>query len=206
MRKLFLSQEAILKAADKCEKLTYVVKKYGVPKVKVRSPGFESLVKIIISQQVSVSAADAIWLKLKTGLPLLSPEKFCDQDPKFLKNLGLSEQKIKYILSLANFIITKELDFEKLPTLSDRDVISTLVKVKGIGQWSAQIYTLFVLGRPDIWPESDLALCRAVSSLYEFSKLTDSHFISKFAQTWAPWRSGAALLLWHYYKRRSKLL
>jgi len=171
----------------------------GYPEPRVRSKGYETLLRTIVGQQVSVAAAASVWNKLEAllgeGCP---PDTLIAQDFDALRGCGLSRQKQGYARSLAELVISGALDLHNLPA-DDEEAIALLVQVKGIGRWSAEIYLLFAEGRPDIWPAGDLAVQIAIGELVGLAERPDEKRMRVLAEAWRPHRSAAALLAWHYY-------
>ncbi len=174
----------------------------GLPPLWEREPGFPTLVHIILEQQVSLASARAAFAKLEQAILTITPETFLELKDDELKNIGFSRQKMAYCRGLALAILHNEIDLEGLASLDDRSARSELMKIKGIGLWTADIYLLMGLLRPDIWPAKDLALALAVQELKELSSRPDDEELERIASAWKPWRAVAARLLWHYYLRK----
>jgi DNA-3-methyladenine glycosylase II len=164
-----------------------------------RQPGFASLLRIIVEQQVSVASANAIWGRLEDQVTLV-PERYLNVDDATLRGVGLSGQKVRYGRALATEIVEGRLDLAGLQHLSEADATSELVKVKGIGRWTAEIYLMFVLGRPDVWPAGDLVLQNAVRDIFELDDRPKEKEMDALSGPWRPWRSVAARLFWHSYE------
>ncbi|MEZ5656110.1 MAG: DNA-3-methyladenine glycosylase 2 family protein [Sphingobium sp.] len=175
------------------------IERLGYPEPRVRSKGYETLLRTIVGQQVSVAAAASVWNKLEAllgeGCP---PDMLIARDFDELRGCGLSRQKQGYARSLAELVISGALDLHNLPT-DDEEAIALLVQVKGIGRWSAEIYLLFAEGRPDIWPAGDLAVQIAIGELVGLAERPDEKSMRALAEAWRPHRSAAALLAWHHY-------
>lgn len=175
------------------------IERLGYPEPRVRAPGYETLLRTIVGQQVSVAAAASVWNRLEalldTGCP---PDHLLAQSEEALRACGLSRQKQGYARSLAELVVSGAMDLHALPP-DDEEAIATLVRVKGIGRWSAEIYLLFAEGRPDIWPAGDLAVRIAVGQLLGLSDRPDEKRTREIAELWRPHRSAAALLAWHHY-------
>ena len=154
-----LDEESLQNAADELAAhdphLGAVIEKHGYPPLWARDPGFSTLVKIILEQQVSLSSAQAAYDKLLMRINPLTPEEFLTLDDSELKQIGFSRQKTRYCRILAESIQSGELDLAELNQYSDKEVSETLTALKGIGPWTAGIYLLMVLRRPDIWPRGD---------------------------------------------------
>ena len=157
--------------------------------------GFERLLSAIVSQQVSVASANAIWTRLKAA-GLSEPKAVLAASEESLRAEGLSRQKARYARALAE----AEIDYHALRTAPDSEVIATLTKVSGIGVWTAEIYAMFSLGRADFFAPGDLALQEAARLLYDLPERPKERAYRQMAEDWAPWRSVAARLLWAYYR------
>jgi DNA-3-methyladenine glycosylase II len=184
------------------EDLRDVVIKYGLPPIWKRDPGFPSLLKIILEQQVSLASAQATYNKLINKVGVITPESFLSLMDYELKKVGFSRQKMRYGRILANIILEGTLDMDELKLLSDEEVKNRLVEITGIGDWTASIYLLMVLGRPDIWPRGDLALNKAVMEVKGLDKIPSDDEAESIAEIWRPWRSVAARILWNHYLSR----
>ncbi|WP_172294327.1 DNA-3-methyladenine glycosylase 2 family protein [Pseudoruegeria sp. HB172150] len=160
-----------------------------------KKDGFEPLLSAIVSQQVSVAAADAIWRRMKAA-NLTGPRKILWATEEDLRACGLSRQKIRYARSLAEARIR----FSDLRGFPDEEVIATLVEVPGIGRWTAEIYAMFSLGRADVFAPGDLALQEAARILFETDVRPTEKALREMAEPWSPWRAVAARLLWAYYR------
>jgi DNA-3-methyladenine glycosylase II len=178
--------------------LAFILKTYGPPPMWARRPGFPTLVRIILEQQVSLASAASMFERLKKNIIPLKPARFIDLGEPHLKSLGLTRQKSAYCLHLAEIVRDKRLNLSVVSTLSDDEAKAALMQVKGIGSWSADIYLLMVLRRPDIWPATDLALVTTVSRLKKLETPTANRLMT-IADTWRPFRSVAARMLWQYY-------
>ncbi len=174
------------------------IKEVGHPELRVVPQGFGGLMRSICGQQVSVHAARAIWLRLEAAVPSMEPADFLEMTDEQLRAVGLSNSKIKYGRSLASDIVEGRIDFKRLETLDDAAAIAMLSQAKGIGPWTAEIYLMFAHGRPDIMPGLDLGLVIAAQHLKKLRKRPDAKRLIRIAEAWRPWRSAAALLLWHY--------
>jgi DNA-3-methyladenine glycosylase II len=162
-----------------------------------RKPGFTTLVRIIIEQQVSLVSARAMFERLKTNVEPFAAERFIEVGEPFLRSLGMTRQKSAYCLHLAQAITEGRLD--SLSRLSDDDAHATLLHIKGIGPWTAQVYLLMALRRPDIWPNGDVALASAVTNLKQLKVRPSFPELAQMADAWRPFRSVAARMLWQYY-------
>jgi DNA-3-methyladenine glycosylase II len=171
----------------------------GYPEPRLREPGYATLLRTIVGQQVSVAAAASVWNKLEALLGEgCAPDKLIAQDFDALRACGLSRQKQGYARSLAELVITGALPLDALPK-NDEEAITYLTQVKGIGRWSAEIYLLFAEGRPDIWPAGDLAVQEGVGRLLKMEARPSEKDIRVLAENWRPHRGAAAIFTWHIY-------
>jgi DNA-3-methyladenine glycosylase II len=164
-----------------------------------REPGFPTLIHIILEQQVSLASAKAAFDRLIALASPLTPECFLDLDDVTLRSIGFSRQKAKYSRSLAQALVDGQLDLEALDGMEDADVKSELIRIKGIGPWTADIYLLMALRRPDIWPSHDLALAAAMQEVKGLTSRPNPEELDALAVPWRPWRAVAARVLWHWY-------
>jgi len=179
--------------------LAAVVEKYGVPSLWVREPGFPTLVYIILEQQVSLASARALFDKLQKTVRPLTPGRFLKLTPVEMRVMGFSRQKTHYTRLLAEAIQRRQFLLHKLHELEDHHVREQLVALKGVGNWTADIYLLSALRRPDIWPIGDLALATAVQEVKRLRKRPSPDKLEKMSAPWKPWRAVAARLFWHAY-------
>jgi DNA-3-methyladenine glycosylase II len=182
--------------------LQSVVAQFGPPPLWEREQGFATLIFIILEQQVSLASAKAAYDKLLMHMDPLTPDGFLDLTDDQLKGFGFSRQKTSYGRQLANAILDKSLDLAKLADLDDDEAKGQLTQVKGIGSWSADIYLLRALGRPDIWPSGDLALAVAVQRLKGLAARPSPKELDSMSRAWKPWRAVAARMLWLYYLKK----
>jgi DNA-3-methyladenine glycosylase II len=172
----------------------------GYPEPRIREPGYETLLRTIVGQQVSVAAASSMWNKLEAALgDTADPHKLLAASDELLRSAGLSRQKSGYARSLAGLVASGELNLDQLPD-DDEEAIAALTKIKGIGRWSAEVYLLFAEGRPDIWPAGDLAVMREVGVLLGLDERPDEKKTRELAERWRPHRGAAAIFAWHHYK------
>jgi DNA-3-methyladenine glycosylase II len=176
-----------------------VLDKHGTPEPRSSPPGATTLLRTIVGQQVSVAAARSMWAKLEAafGSPpdLALLLKASDEE---MRAAGMSRQKAGYIRSLAELVLSGELDLDNLPG-DDEEAIALLTRIKGIGRWSAEIYLLFAEGRPDVWPAGDLAVQIEISRLLGFGDKLPEKKLRELAESWRPHRGAAAVLAWHSY-------
>jgi len=176
-----------------------VLERYGVPPLWARAPGFATLIRIILEQQVSLASAAAAFGRLQTALGQVVPTAFLTLDDVQLKAIGFSRQKARYGRLLAEKLGSGGLNLAELAGLEDDAVRARLTQLKGIGRWSADIYLLMALCRPDIWPRSDLALISTVARLKHLPALPTAAEFEQIGEAWRPWRSVAARLAWFEY-------
>lgn len=172
----------------------------GPPPMELREGGFAALLRAIVAQQVSNAAARSIWNRVTERVDPMDPRQFLLLGEEGVRALGFSRQKIRYSMGLAEEIVSGRLDLLALEEMGDEAALTELVRLKGIGRWSAEIYLLFALGRPDIWPADDLALAVAVQRLRKLENRPCLKEMRVLGDDWRPWRSVAAIVLWHYYK------
>lgn len=178
----------------------------GYPEPRLRIGGYETMLRTIVGQQVSVASAAAIWRKLEAALgPGASPDALLAQDFDALRACGLSRQKQGYARSLAELTVSGALDFANLPR-DDEAAIAQLIQVKGIGRWSAEIYLLFAEGRPDVFPAGDLAVQIEVGRLLGLTERPSERALRELAGAWSPWRGAAAIFAWHHYNKGADML
>ncbi len=176
-----------------------IISQHGYPPVWTRSNTFASLIHIILEQQVSLASAKAAFVKLKSHIGAITPQKILKLTDAELRACYFSRQKTVYARELAQAIISKKINLKKLSVLPDEEVRQELKKIKGIGDWTVDIYLLFVLQRCDVFPTGDLAMMNALKEVKKLSKQTSREDIIELAESWRPYRSIATYLLWHHY-------
>lgn len=175
---------------------------YGIPPNWQRPQGFVSLSRIILEQQVSLASAEAHFNMLNNYLPVFSPTEILKLKDQEMRACQISRQKAKYLRELSNAVINKELVFEELPKLITEDVKKKLTSIKGIGNWTTDIYLMFCLQSKDIFPLGDVAL---INTIKELTKTKTTSGITRLTKKWKPYRSLAANFLWFYYlKKRNR--
>jgi DNA-3-methyladenine glycosylase II len=179
--------------------LKRIIHRLGPPPLWLREPGFPTLVQIILEQQVSLASARAAFERLHAAVNPLTPGRFLERKEDGLRQIGFSRQKIAYCRGLAEAILQGRLDLDGLNYLEDAAARQALLQIKGIGPWTADIYLLMGLGRPDIWPTGDLALIAAVQRARRLPTSPDSAQMQSIAEIWRPFRAVAARILWHDY-------
>ena len=171
----------------------------GYPKPRIRPTGYATLLRTIVGQQVSVAAASSVWQRLEDLLGEgIAPETLLAAEFEALRGCGLSRQKQGYARSLCELVIAGTLDFDDLPA-DDEEAIAQLVRIKGIGRWSAEIYLLFAEGRPDIWPAGDLAVQAGMHKILGLEARPSEKEARELAEAWRPHRGAAAIFTWHCY-------
>jgi DNA-3-methyladenine glycosylase II len=181
--------------------LARVVSRFGPPPLWAREPGFATLVQIILEQQVSLASARAAYARLLRVAEATTPERLGELDERALAGAGLTRQKSAYLRALAEAVVRGELDVAGLHTLDDEEARAELMRLRGIGPWSADIYLLMALGRRDVWPRHDLALAIAMR---EVKRLRNQPSLARqiaVSEKWRPWRAVGARILWHHYLR-----
>jgi DNA-3-methyladenine glycosylase II len=176
-----------------------VLEQHGMPEPRNSERGAQTLLRTIVGQQVSVAAARSMWAKLEAAFG--SPpdlNKLLAAGDEDLRAAGMSRQKSGYIRSLAELVISGELDLESLPE-DDEEAIALLTKIKGIGRWSAEIYLLFAEGRADVFPAGDLAVMVELGRLMGLNEKPTEKRLRELAEAWRPYRGAAAVLAWHSY-------
>lgn len=179
--------------------LAKIFQELGNPPMWSRKGGFSALIRIILEQQVSIASAKAVFERLEKIVTPLTPEKFLTLEEMQLKAIGFSRQKSQYSRGLAEAIATGQLDLTKLDTMDESIIRTELKRLKGIGDWTVDIYLLMALQRPDVFPKGDLALAIATQKLKGLSVRPTPLELEVIAQSWQPWRAVAARMLWHYY-------
>jgi DNA-3-methyladenine glycosylase II len=198
---------AVAELGDADPALRCVVEHHGPPPLWAREPGFPTLVHLILEQQVSLASARAAYDRLLAATDELTPDALLALDDGQLLAIGFSRQKTRYARALATAVRDGELDLGALPALDDDQVDAALTSLPGIGPWTATIYRLMVLLRPDAWPVHDIALAQAIAELDGLGSRPTAGEMLVIAERWRPWRAVAARILWHHYlstpRRRS---
>jgi DNA-3-methyladenine glycosylase II len=197
-------QEALQYLSEKDSIFKPIIEKYGLPTIPKRPQGFETLVLLILEQQVSINSAKATFLKLKAKHTNFNPESLLSFSDEEFRNSGVSRQKTSYIKALSHSIINNHIDLESLATKSSEQVREELIKIKGIGHWTIDIYLMFSIQSPDIIPLGDIAV---VNTIKELLNIHDKQEIENYVSKWSPHKSVATYILWHYYlsKRNRKV-
>ncbi len=179
--------------------LARVIENHGPPPMWARKAGFPALLKIILEQQVSLASAEAVYQRLKSTVPEITSEHIHELSIDGMRSIGFTRQKAGYCDGLAKSILAGDVDLDRLKNMSDTDAHNALLKIRGIGPWTANIYLLMALRRPDVWPDGDLALAESTRRIKRLKQRPSYDRLHKMAQKWRPWRSVAARILWHAY-------
>ena len=171
----------------------------GIPPLWERKPCFSTLIHIILEQQVSLASARAMYRRLVDNLVPFTPDRFLEFGSSYLRSLGVTRQKAAYCINVAEAILGGRLDLRAVSRMDDLAAVDTLTRIKGIGPWTADIYLLMALRRPDVWPSGDIALANTVRKVKELHEYPSPSTLSRVAETWRPFRSVAARMLWHHY-------
>ena len=199
---LKITKLTLSKGAEELSKsdkdIARIVDKFGLPSIKPRTQGYNAILNIICGQQISTSAARAIGQRLALIESPMTHKTALKLGPDRLRSVGLSKPKVKYALGIAHAIEKGEFSFRKVAHMTDDAAIKEMTKLKGIGKWSAEVYLLFSLQRPDLWPAEDLGIIKGYTHLRGLKKYPDRKQMVKIGEPWRPWRSVAARLIWHY--------
>lgn len=187
------------KLARKDRHLSAIIRQYGYPPIWTRKGNFQTLIHIILEQQVSLASARAALNKLKEKIGIITPKKLLTLSDQELKACYFSRQKTVYARCLANAIVSKQIILKSFSDLDEAEIRRQLKTIKGIGDWTVDVYLLFALQRTDIFPLGDLAMVNALREVKQLSKETKQEELLKLAERWKPHRSIATMLFWHYY-------
>lgn len=196
-------QETIKHLSSKDEKLKFILENFGNPIIQKRDEGFASMCHIILEQQVSIESAKACYVKIQNALGKITPQNIANCTDEELRNCGVSRQKIIYLKDLASKVISKEIVFETYPSKTEAEIRNELITIKGVGNWSIEVYLMFCLQSPDIVPLGDIAIKNTLKELYNCETYEEMQAIS---DNWKPFRTFASFTIWHYYlKKRNKI-
>jgi DNA-3-methyladenine glycosylase II len=200
---VFTSDEAVEHLRRSDDTLKRIIDERGSLDPEARRRGrppdpYAALLRSIVGQQLSTKAARSIYGRLEEifGGRAPTPQELLDADPELVRSAGLSRPKVKYLRSLAEHVLSGELALERLPDLGDEEVEREITAVKGLGQWTAHMFLIFHLGRPDVLPVGDLGVRRAVERAYGLEALPSAEELERLGERWAPYRSLASLYLW----------
>ena len=206
MKPVRLTNETLKAAAEvlaeRDRHLASIYKIHGPPPMWARRPGFTTLLRVVLEQQVSLVSARAMFERLKANIEPFTAERFIEFGEPSLRALGVTRQKAHYCVQVAQSFTNSHLD--KIVRMNDEDAHARLVSIKGVGPWTANIYLLMVLRRPDIWPDGDVALATAVGKLRKINPRPAFTELARIAERWRPYRSVAARMLWQYYLAERK--
>jgi len=191
--------QAVAELCDRDADLGGVIERFGAPPLWARKPGFATLVRIVLEQQVSLSSAKATYGRLRTELGSVTAQTVAAIELADLRALGITRQKADYCSNLARLVVTGELDLREIARGDDPAVRRRLCAIRGVGPWTADIYLLMALRRPDVWPEGDLALVEAARRVKRMRKRPTAARLRRITNQWKPWRAVAARILWHFY-------
>jgi DNA-3-methyladenine glycosylase II len=196
-------QQAISYLTSKDETLKFILENFGNPIIQKREEGFASMCHIILEQQVSIASAKACYVKLENHFVTISPESILNATDFELRECGISRQKIIYLKDLASKVLSKEIDFESFSSKSETQIRNELITIKGVGNWSIEVYLMFCLQSPDIIPLGDIAIKNTLKELYQCQ--TPEEMLS-LSDSWKPFRTFASYVIWHYYLvKRNKI-
>jgi DNA-3-methyladenine glycosylase II len=184
--------------------LADLFRRYGMPPMWARRPGFATLIHIVLEQQVSIVAARTLFRRLSQHLGGMTPQTVAAHGVTRLRRCGLTRQKASYCHGLALAVRDGQLDLGRVARAADADGRETLLAMRGLGPWSVDVYYLMALRRPDVWPSGDLALAVAMRDVKRLTGKPGNAEQQEISAPWTPWRSVAARLLWHYYLRSHK--
>lgn len=177
-----------------------IIAQYGLPPLWVRAPGFTTLVRLILEQQVSLVSARAVWLRLRAAAGgSVTAARVQQLGEQQLREVGFTRQKASYVHGLAVDITSRKLSLTRLASMSDEDARAALLAVRGIGPWTADVYRLVALRSLDVWPHGDVALADAAHRVLDLPARPSQDDLTAMAARWAPWRAVAARILWHHY-------
>ena len=196
-------QKALEFLAEKDETLRFIIDNFGHPHIQKREEGFAALCHIILEQQVSIASAKACYVKLQNYFGEINPTHIYRASDETLRGFGVSRQKIIYLKHLAEKVLNGELVFESFANKSEAEIREELLKLKGVGHWTVEVYLMFCLQAPDIIPLGDIAIRNTIKELYDIH--TEAEMIL-LTEDWKPYRTLASYILWHYYlKKRNKI-
>lgn len=193
---MIINDDAISFLRTRDEKFAQIIEYYGLPISWSRPQGFETLCKIILEQQVSLESGKAAYEKLSACVKVFDASHIAQLTTDVMRSASVSRQKAGYILGLANGILDKTIALDTLPSLTIEEATEALVSIRGIGAWTAEVYLLFALQAPDLYPRGDIALINTIKELWSVKDSTEALEKSK---EWSPHRSAASFLLWHHY-------
>ncbi len=203
MRSRSLTKARLAKAAQylasRDADLAKILRRHGPPPMWARKPGFPTLVRIILEQQVSLASAHSMFNRLSASVIPFAAARFIELGERHFRSLGVTRQKAAYCVHIARAVAERQLNLGAVARMSDSNAKTALTRIKGIGPWTADIYLLMALRRPDVWPAGDLALVTSLGRLKRLRGRPAPARAAKIAESWRPYRSVAARMLWQYY-------
>jgi DNA-3-methyladenine glycosylase II len=182
----------------------FIIEKYGIPITPKRPQGLETLVLLILEQQVSIDSAKATFLKLRERIKKFEPTILVGLADEEFRSIGVSRQKTSYIKALSTAVLSKDIDLESLASKTPEQAREELIKIKGIGNWTIDVYLMFSLQAIDLLPLGDVAV---VNTIKELLDIHEKKAMEVYTEKWSPHRSYATFLLWHYYlKKRNRTI
>ena len=196
-------QQAIDFLSQKDTTIQFILDNFGHPIIQKREEGFASMCHIILEQQVSIASAFACYNKIESYFNEITPTIILNCKDEELKNCGVSQQKISYLKDLAAKVSSNQINFESFASKSEQQIRNELIQIKGVGNWSIEVYLMFCLQSPDIVPLGDIAIKNTLKELYNCQNLEEMEQISN---NWKPFRTFASFTIWHYYLvKRNKI-
>jgi DNA-3-methyladenine glycosylase II len=200
---MLLMQDSIPTPIIKDKILKNILETHGIPIIQKRKEGFNSMCHIILEQQVSIASAKACYDKIENLLTNITPENIIKTSDIDLKKCGVSRQKATYLKDLASKVISKEIDFDSFSTKTETEIRNELITIKGVGNWSIDVYLMFCLQLQDIIPLGDIAIKNTLIELYNCQNFEEMELVSN---DWKPNRTFASFVIWHYYlKKKNKI-
>jgi len=193
--------QAVVELAARDATLAYLIRQAGDARLQRRSDAFSALARAIVGQQISTQAARSVWTRLVESIPSFAPDTLAAADQLILRDAGLSRQKAHYLHDLATHFASGSLDPARWRRMKDESVIEDLTRVKGIGRWTAEMFLIFHLQRPDVLPVRDLGLQKAMRVHYNRGRALAETRLRRLAAPWAPWRTVATWYLWRSLDR-----
>lgn len=202
-KKVAETEKHIKHLISKDEKIQFILEQFGHPIIQKRDQGFASMCHIILEQQVSIESAKACYVKIQNLLGEIHPEAILNTSDEDLRSCGVSRQKTIYLKDLAHKVLYNQINFETYPTKTETEIRNELITIKGVGNWSIEVYLMFCLQSPDIVPLGDIAIKNTLKELYNCQTEEEMKLIS---DNWKPYRTFASFTIWHYYlKKRNKI-
>lgn len=191
--------------AKKDKHLKAIINEHGYPPMWTRKQGFETLILTILEQQVSLAAAFAAYKKLKAKIGVVTPAKILAMSNEELRECYFTRQKQVYAKELATAVVTKKLQLKKFGEMTDEEVRTHLTAIKGIGNWTTDVYLMHALQRTDLFPLGDIALVNSLKETKQLHPHISKEEMLAIAEPWRPYRTVAAMILWHAYIKKRNL-